>query len=170
MDVIQTIAITGFDSKGDPEIRVLNDGTLYVVFNFMPPSDFEDGEMGPYQDFDKQMSAATGVLVHWEDREFFRVDSPREDTISLLVSFVSGYRSRSKPTDRHKFGSKGTCFEEGCSGDHPFAVGQRIQHFLFGEGEVINFDGHGDDARIRVRFADGVKWMITNDPTKLWPI
>ena len=63
MDVVKTIALTGFDPQGDPEIRVLADGTLYVVFNFMPPSDFEDRDMGPYHDFDAQLSAAAGVPV-----------------------------------------------------------------------------------------------------------
>jgi hypothetical protein len=27
-----------FDPEGEPEIRVMADGSLYVVFNFMPPS------------------------------------------------------------------------------------------------------------------------------------
>ena len=159
MDVVKTVALAGFDAQGDPEIRVLADGTLYVVFNFMPPSDFEGRDMGPYHDFDAQMSAAAGVPVRWEDREFFRIDSPRADTIDRLAAFVSGYRSRAKPADRHKFGSDGTCFERNCSAEHPFAVGQRIRHPSFGDGEVIDYDQHGSDAKVRVRFADGVHWL-----------
>jgi hypothetical protein len=171
MDVVRTIALPGFDSQGDPEIRVLADGTLYVVFNFMPPSDFEErDDMGPYQDFDAQMSAAAGVPVTWEDREFFRVDSPRSDTIDRLAVFISGYRSRFNLADRYKFASEGTCFERGCPDGHPFAVGQRVRHFMFGEGEVVNYDRHGSDALVRVRFADGVKWLLTGDPVKLWAV
>jgi hypothetical protein len=160
MDVVRTVELSGFDSQGDPEIRVLADGTLYVVFNFMPPSDFEDrDEMGGYRDFDAQMSAAVGVPVTWEDREFFRIESPRADTIDRLVAFISAYRSRSNPADRDKFGSEGTCFERKCPAGHPFAVGQRVRHFSFGDGEVIDYDRHDSDALVRVRFADGLTWL-----------
>jgi hypothetical protein len=161
MAVERTIPLTGFDSEGDPEIRLQTDGTLYIVFNFMPPSDFEDpDELGPYADFDEQLAAAIGVPVYWEDREFFRVESPEPDTIDRLVAFISTYRTRSNPADREKFGSEGTCFERKCGAKHRFSVGQRIRHATFGDGEIINFDRHDDDARVRVRFADGeVEWL-----------
>lgn len=167
MDVARTIPLSGFDSQGDPEIRVLADGRLSVVFNFMPPSDVENRDFGPDSDFDAQMSAAVGVPVRWEDREFFRIDSPHADTIDRLATFISTYRERSNPADLDKFGSEGTCFERGCP---PFAAGQRVRHFRFGEGEVINYDRHGDDALVRVRFLAGVKWLLTGDPAKLWAV
>ncbi len=31
-----TIAISGFDSDGEPEIHILADGAIRIVFNFMP--------------------------------------------------------------------------------------------------------------------------------------
>jgi hypothetical protein len=31
------MTVTGFDSAGEPELRVGDDGTLEIVFNFMPP-------------------------------------------------------------------------------------------------------------------------------------
>lgn len=37
-EVIRTIPLSGFDPAGEPEIRVMSDGSLLVVFNFMPPS------------------------------------------------------------------------------------------------------------------------------------
>ncbi len=161
MEVARTIKLSGFDSQGDPEIRVLTDGTLYIVFNFMPPSDFEDHDyFGPYHDFDRQMSCAIGVPVIWDDREFFFVESPQADTIDRLVRFVSNYRSRSNPADLHKFGSKGTCFETKCPAKHPFAVGQQVRHFSFGDGEVIDYNLHGSNAQVRVRFENGeVTWL-----------
>ncbi|MDC0746752.1 hypothetical protein [Polyangium mundeleinium] len=95
MEVVRTIELSGFDANGEPQIEVMADGTLRVAFEFMPPSDFEDrGDMGPYHDFDVQMSAAIGVPVAWEDREFFRIDSPKADTIDRLSAFLSTYRSR----------------------------------------------------------------------------
>jgi hypothetical protein len=34
---IRTITLSGFDPKGEPSIRILADGRLRVVFEFMPP-------------------------------------------------------------------------------------------------------------------------------------
>jgi DNA helicase II / ATP-dependent DNA helicase PcrA len=40
-------------------------------------------------------------------------------------------------------------------------VGQRVFHVKFGEGVVLNSEGHGDRARVQVNFADaGAKWLI----------
>ncbi len=36
--IVQEIRVSGFDPKGDPHIRVLRDGTVRIVFEFMPPS------------------------------------------------------------------------------------------------------------------------------------
>lgn len=153
------IKLSGFDSEGDPEIRVEEDGALMLVFNFMPPSDFEDRALGLYDAFDTEISDAIGVPVLWDDREVFRIAAPRPDTIARLTSFITNYRSRSNPADRWKFGPRGTCFDRGCSQAHSFAVGQRVRHFKFGDGEIINYDGHGSSARIRVRFAEDVTWL-----------
>jgi hypothetical protein len=35
---IEIIPFTGFDPEGEPEIRVMADGSWELVFNFMPPS------------------------------------------------------------------------------------------------------------------------------------
>ena len=63
MDVVRTVELSGFDSQGDPEIRVLADGKLYVVFNFMPPSDFEErDDFGPYSDFENSAFVRDNVI------------------------------------------------------------------------------------------------------------
>lgn len=96
VDQVKTIIrLSGFDSRGEPEIRVMRDGSMYVVFNFMPPSDFADsGELGPFEHFDRQMEKAIGVPVLWDDREFFLIKKPRPDTIDRIRQFVEKYRSR----------------------------------------------------------------------------
>ena len=53
--------------------------------------------------------------------------------------------------------------------EHPFAIGQNVQHAKFGEGVVINFEGRGLDARVQVRFrSEGTKWLALQYP-KLQP-
>ncbi|MBA1203982.1 DNA helicase II [Pseudomonas capeferrum] len=41
-----------------------------------------------------------------------------------------------------------------------FALGQRVQHSVFGEGVILNFEGSGAQARVQVNFAEGSKWLM----------
>jgi hypothetical protein len=88
----EEISLPGvFDLEGEPEIRVMADGSLYVVFNFMPPSWAED-DSERFDDFDEQLARATGLPVEWEDRESFRIDHPRDDTVETIRRFLVEYR------------------------------------------------------------------------------
>ena len=89
LDVISLPGV--FDPEGEPEIRVMADGSLYVVFNFMPPSWAED-DPEKFDDFDEQLASATGLPVAWEDREYFRIDHPRGDTVETIRRFLSDYQ------------------------------------------------------------------------------
>ncbi len=41
-----------------------------------------------------------------------------------------------------------------------FSIGQNVAHPKFGAGVIVNFEGHGADARVQVKFRDaGVKWL-----------
>jgi len=41
------------------------------------------------------------------------------------------------------------------------ALGQRVQHQVFGEGVILNFEGNGPNARIQVNFdTAGSKWLV----------
>jgi hypothetical protein len=102
MDEIQKeIELTGFDPEGEPVIRVMGDGSLHVVFEFMPPSyaddeDGEDGEddLGSFADFDKQMERAVGVPVVWDDREVLVISRPKPDTVERIRGFIQNYRKK----------------------------------------------------------------------------
>jgi hypothetical protein len=89
-DPVEVMPLAGFDPEGEPEIRVMADRSLYVVFNFMPPSWAED-DPDPFDDFDQQLAKATGVTVDWEDREFFRIERPAADTIGRIRQFLATY-------------------------------------------------------------------------------
>lgn len=42
-----------------------------------------------------------------------------------------------------------------------FALGQRVNHSIFGEGVVLNFEGSGASARVQVNFEnEGSKWLV----------
>jgi hypothetical protein len=95
-EVQQTIKLTGFDPVGEPVIRVMGDGSLLVVFNFMPPSWAPEGEgMGAFADFDEQqLERAAGVPVVWDDREVFVIQKPERDTVERVRKFIELYRSK----------------------------------------------------------------------------
>jgi DNA helicase-2/ATP-dependent DNA helicase PcrA len=45
--------------------------------------------------------------------------------------------------------------------DTAFSLGQRVQHALFGEGTILNFEGSGAQARVQVNFeSEGSKWLM----------
>ncbi len=41
-----------------------------------------------------------------------------------------------------------------------FNLGQRVQHAVFGEGVILNFEGSGAQARVQVNFDEGSKWLM----------
>jgi DNA helicase-2/ATP-dependent DNA helicase PcrA len=41
-----------------------------------------------------------------------------------------------------------------------FSLGQRVQHSVFGEGVILNFEGAGAQARVQVNFDEGSKWLM----------
>jgi hypothetical protein len=87
---VEVIPLAGFDPEGEPEIRLMADGSLYVVFNFMPPSWAED-DPDPFDDFDRKFAQAVGVPVDWQDREFFRIERPAADTVRRIRKFLESY-------------------------------------------------------------------------------
>ena len=61
-EIRQEIPLVGFDPKGEPVIRLMADGSLYVVFNFMPPSYVPDEEgMGSFKDFKNSWASDQGA-------------------------------------------------------------------------------------------------------------
>ncbi len=104
-----TIPITGFDSDGEPEIRKEEDGSLTIAFNFMPPlNGQEEATEDPiFENFDKVMSEFLGVEVEWDDREFFSIKKPKEDTIEKIKDFLEHfwdkyYEQLSNPSKKKK--------------------------------------------------------------------
>jgi hypothetical protein len=52
--------------------------------------------LGDYGDFDREMAAAIGVPVVWEDREPFHSDHAPPGTLECLKRFIEGYRRGQK--------------------------------------------------------------------------
>lgn len=89
---VEVISLSGFDPDGEPEIRRMADGSLDLVFNFMPPS-WADDMSELFDDFDQRLAAAIGVPVEWVDREFFHISRPAPDTVERVQAFLSSLPS-----------------------------------------------------------------------------
>jgi len=99
-DIVETISLEGFDPLGDPELRRERSGNFWLVFNFMPPSWVPQAEyagFGRCAHFDKELQAALGSPVLWDDREFFLIEQPTTDCVDRIRRFLSEFRSRHEP-------------------------------------------------------------------------
>ena len=108
-EITETIGLQGFDQNGEPEIRREASGSMWLVFNCMPPSwlDSGDDDMGPCEDFDIQLQQAIESPVLWEDREFFYIENPQPDTTQRIQMFLAAFReaheakAKTRSIDKH---------------------------------------------------------------------
>lgn len=99
-DEIATTALHGFDPAGEPEIRHLRSGKLWLVFDYMPPlwapvNEYKD--FGRFKTFDQELAQFLQTPVRWDDREFFLIESPGPDTVERIQLFLQLYRRRHDP-------------------------------------------------------------------------
>ena len=89
--IVETHVVTGFDPDGAPEIRAMSDGSLVIVFNFMPPSFAEEDE-DRFATLEKEIEKAIGVPVFREDREVFLIRKPGKETVEKLRKFLENFK------------------------------------------------------------------------------
>jgi hypothetical protein len=89
---MESITVEGFDAQGEPTIQALSDGSVQVVFHFMPPFDVSPEEEYFFNNFDNEMQKVLGVDVYWEDREVFLIPEPQKDTVPQLKAFLKSCR------------------------------------------------------------------------------
>lgn len=92
MKTTQEIQLSGFDEMGEPVIQVMDDRSIHLQFEFMPPSDIDENGIEFFDDFDAQLSSAIGLPVIWDDRERFIIEIPQPDTIDKIRHFIENYR------------------------------------------------------------------------------
>lgn len=92
-DEFKTINIVGFDSDGEPEIKVFDDGHIEIMFNFMPPlNGKEEQENEEYWDnFEEPLSQHLNVDVLRDDRELFIIETPKKSTLAKLKLYLESY-------------------------------------------------------------------------------
>lgn len=80
-----------------------------------------------------------------------------------LIKTESGISSVSFPkyADKSFSQSKGLFSGGQSDNNSPYALGSRVTHPKFGEGVIIQVEGHGEMARIQINFIEhGMKWLV----------
>jgi hypothetical protein len=91
--LLRTTSVTGFDASGEPEIREYSDGSVEILFEFMPPL---NGSTAPSSDsrfdrFEDELSTAVQQRVLRDDRERFVVPAARPDVAALAYGFLVSF-------------------------------------------------------------------------------
>ena len=94
-EVRATVTLAGFEPGAEPVLREMRDGSLLLVFAFIPPR-VAEGRPAMSRRFDMntfgaEVERAAGVPVAWDDKEVFVVQRPRTDTVERLRGFLQSY-------------------------------------------------------------------------------
>jgi DNA helicase II / ATP-dependent DNA helicase PcrA len=80
--------------------------------------------------------------------------------IRMRGAVARPYESRGS-TNSYRGGSQNSTVKRIPADDGALRIGQRVSHGKFGEGVVLQAEGHGERARVQVNFArDGAKWLM----------
>src|SRR5262245_4080314 len=110
---VEEYPLTGFDPQGEPVVRRTATGRLWLCLQFVPPSWVPDDQrtgsagLGVWADLGRKLACAARVPVLWEDREWFRIDRPRGDTVTLVHQFLLRERQWRDPHAPQRPGPEG---------------------------------------------------------------
>ncbi len=93
MEDYKLIPVKGFDSDGEPELKIFSDGHIEIMFNFMPPLNGKpEAKDSTYWDsFEQALSTHLGVEVSRDDRELFVIAKPKKSTADKLKLYLESY-------------------------------------------------------------------------------
>jgi hypothetical protein len=94
-DVQATITLTGFEPDAEPVLREMRDGSIMLVFAFIPPQvterDSAKASQFDLNAFGAEIGKAAGVPVAWDDKEVFVIQRPKRNTVEKLRAFLQDY-------------------------------------------------------------------------------
>jgi DNA helicase-2/ATP-dependent DNA helicase PcrA len=88
----------------------------------------------------------------------------------IPTEYIEEVRLRAQITRPTSYAKTATCGYSDEGTDTGLSLGQRVQHKIFGEGVILNFEGNGTNARVQVNFdGEGSKWLVQSY-AKLTPL
>lgn len=91
-----------------PTLTLRKSGCIYLIVEVPPFHDGDGNEIDGDEDFpevfefEKLISEYTGVHVDREDREVFRIDNPKTDTLLKVKDFIENYWAHRKDEYKKK--------------------------------------------------------------------
>lgn len=99
-DVRATMTLAGFEPDAEPVLREMRDGSLLLIFAFIPPRASESqpakARRFDLDTFGHEVTRGAGVSATWDDKEVFVVQHPRGDTVERIRRFLQNYWSTGK--------------------------------------------------------------------------
>ncbi|MGH7174038.1 MAG: hypothetical protein ACRELG_27515, partial [Gemmataceae bacterium] len=101
-NVRNTMTLAGFDPGVEPILREMCDGSLLLVFGFLPPlmaeSDPSNAQRFNIDTFGDALEKAACLPVIWDDREVFVIKRPEASTLERIRQFLANFwRKPDKP-------------------------------------------------------------------------
>jgi DNA helicase-2/ATP-dependent DNA helicase PcrA len=103
-------------------------------------------------------------LTHAESRRMHgevNITRPSRFIREIPADLIEHVRIKSTITRPAFYGRPAPSLQQEDIPDTGIALGARVRHGKFGEGVVLNCEGHGPNARVQVNFHDvGSKWLV----------
>lgn len=106
-DIVERIAIPGFDPVGDVYVERERSGSFWLLFEQMPPTwvpESEYAHFGRCANIDKEIELAIGAPVLWDDRERFFIEHPTDECVERIRDFLIDFHARRDPKIGIHFG------------------------------------------------------------------
>lgn len=142
-------------------IAGVEEGLFPHQMSLQEPSDLEEERRLCYVGMTRAMRKL--FLTYAETRRVHGTETyhrPSRFIQEIPAELLQEIRLTSKVTRPVSLAPK-SGFKASPAGDTGFALGQRVRHDKFGEGVVLNYEGHSAHARIQVKFPKaGTKWLV----------
>lgn len=91
--IAQTLSLKGFDPYGEPKIRIMANGSIYVAFSSMPPLNrqLRTVIMPEFDDFAAALQNAVNVTVEHQTHTCFFIPHPEKDTAQQLKYYLATF-------------------------------------------------------------------------------
>jgi hypothetical protein len=94
--ISKEIQLQGFDENAEPVIRLLQDGSLRLIFCTMPPSRHCLGNAFNMDDFGTKLQKAISAKIEWDDRDVFLARRADTNTVTELLDFIRSYGQKAR--------------------------------------------------------------------------
>ena len=94
-DIVEEILVENFDPAGKAVFRIERSGTIFLIFNQLPPSWLQvdrDEELRCLRTLDQGIIDAAQTATIWDNAETVIIEAPKPGAVSRIARFLEEYR------------------------------------------------------------------------------